>query len=332
MTRIAALLGALAPATLLATLALALSATARAAPPTDYPNRPIRMIVGFAAGGITDITARQIAAEMGELLGQSVVVDNRTGAGGNIATAELARAKPDGYTLMLASPGQLVVNPLTQKSLGFDPNTRFSLISLVNESPFVFLVPATSKFGSVQQLVDWGKRHPRKLSFASPGIGTTMHIAGEMLQVSAGIEAVHVPYRGGAQATNDLIAGRVDFMIDSLGSVAQAVQSGQLKVLATAAPERLPQFPDLPTLAETYPNLIASSWLGVVAPPGLPPDLTAVLARAVERASRAPRYVETIERRGSRLAAPGPAAFSTHLEKERARVERTIVRAGIKLD
>ncbi|ESJ21445.1 MULTISPECIES: tripartite tricarboxylate transporter substrate binding protein [unclassified Cupriavidus] len=305
---------------------------ASAASPTDFPSRPIRMIVGFAAGGVTDITARQIATEMGELLGQPVVVDNRTGAGGNIATAELSRARPDGYTLMLASPGQLVVNPLTQKSLGFDPNTRFSLISLVNESPFVFLVPATSKFRTVQDLVAWGKAHPRELSFGSPGIGTTMHIAGEMLKVAAGIDAVHVPYRGGAQATNDLIAGRVDFMIDSLGSVSQAVQSGQLKVLATAAPSRLPQFPNLPTLAETYPNLVASSWLGVVGPPGLSPEIVAVLAKAVERGSRAPRYVETIERRGSRLAAAGPAAFASHLDKERERVERTIVRAGIKLD
>ncbi|MGY8524331.1 Bug family tripartite tricarboxylate transporter substrate binding protein [Paracidovorax citrulli] len=309
---------------------LACAAPANAQP--DYPDRPVRMIVGFAAGGVTDITARQIAAEMGELLGQPVVVDNRTGAGGNIASAELARAKPDGYTLMLASPGQLVVNPLTQKSLGFDPNTRFSLISLVNESPFVFLVPATSRFASVKDLVAWGKAHPRELSFGSPGIGTTMHIAGEMLKVSAGIDAVHVPYRGGAQATNDLVAGRVDFMIDSLGAVAQAVQSGQLKVLATAAPARLPQFPDVPALAELYPNLVASSWLGVVGPPGLPADITAVLAKAVERASRAPRYVQTIEARGSRLAAPGPEAFAAHLEKERARVQRTVVRAGLKLD
>ncbi|MGO4391209.1 Bug family tripartite tricarboxylate transporter substrate binding protein [Variovorax sp. M-6] len=320
---------------LIAILWLAFGMTTAFAAPgggTDYPSRPLRMIVGFAAGGITDITARQIAEEMSQALGQAVVVDNRTGAGGNIATAELARAQPDGYTVMLASPGQLVVNPLTQKSPGFDPRTKFTLISLVNESPFVFVVPAASKFKSVPELVAWGKANDGMLSFASPGMGTTMHIAGEMLQVFAGIKAVHVPYRGGAQSTGDLVAGRVDFMIDSLGAVASQVQAGQLKVLAAAGNERLPQFPGVPTLSEIYPDFVASSWLGVVGPPNMPPAVSAALVKAVERGARSPRYVETIEKRGSRIAALGPQAFAAHLEKERGRVERTVVKAGLRLD
>jgi tripartite-type tricarboxylate transporter receptor subunit TctC len=297
-----------------------------------YPDRPIKMLVGFGAGGITDITARQVADEMGRALGQPVVVENRTGAGGNIATAELARAQPDGYTLMLASPGQLVVNPLTQKALGFDPKTPFTLISLANESPFVFVVPANSRFKSVPDMIAWGKTHENGLSFASPGLGTTMHIAGEMLQVMAGVKAVHVPYRGGAQSTNDLIAGRVDFMIDSVGAVSTQVQSGQLKVLAVASGKKLPQFPDAPLLSSMYPGLEVSSWLGVVGPPGMPQDVQRALVRAVKQAVSQPQYVQMLNSRGSTVAPQGPEAFAAHLGKERERVERTVVKAGLRLD
>ena len=317
----------------IATLVLALAAGAL--PPAwaaAFPERPIKMLVGFAAGGITDITARQIAENMSRTLGQAVVVENRAGAGGNIATSELARAQPDGYTLMLASPGQLVVNPLTQKSPGFDPKTKFTLVSLANESPFVLVVPANSRFKSVADMVAWGKSNEGGLTFASPGLGTTMHIAGEMLQVMAGVKAVHVPYRGGAQSTTDLVAGRVDFMIDSVGAVATQLQAGQLKVLAVASGRKLAQFPDVPLLSSMYPGLEVSSWLGVVGPPGMPEDVQRTLVRAVEQAVREPAYVQMLEKRGSVVAASGPEAFAAHLAKERARVERTVVKAGLRLD
>lgn len=311
---------------------LVLAASLLPAWAAGFPERPVKMLMGFAAGGITDITARQVAENMSRTLGQPVIVDNRAGAGGNIATAELARAQPDGYTIMLASPGQLVVNPLTQKSLGFDPKTQFTLISLTNESPFVFVVPANSKFKSVPELVAWGKTHDVGLTFASPGLGTTMHIAGEMLQVMAGVKAVHVPYRGGAQSTNDLVAGRVDFMIDSVGAVAGQVEGGQLKVLAVASGRKLAQFPDAPVLSSIYPGLEVSSWLGVVGPPGMPPGVQQALVRAVERAVREPSYVQMLEKRGSVIAQSGPDAFARHLAKERERVERTVVKAGLRLD
>jgi tripartite-type tricarboxylate transporter receptor subunit TctC len=313
-------------------LLLVLGASLLPAWAATFPNRPVKMLVGFAAGGITDITARQVAENMGRILGHAVVVENRAGAGGNIATAELARAQPDGYTIMLASPGQLVVNPLTQKSPGFDPKTQFTLVSLANESPFVLVVPANSRFKTVPEMVAWGKTHEAGLSFASPGLGTTMHIAGEMLQVMAGVKAVHVPYRGGAQSTNDLVAGRVDFMIDSVGAVAAQVQAGQLRVLAVASSVKLPQFPGAPLLSSMYPGLEVSSWLGVIGPPGMPEDVQRTLVRAVEQAVREPAYVQMLEKRGSVVAPAGPAAFATHLTKERERVERTVVKAGLRLD
>lgn len=167
---------------LLAVAACLLLGAAAPAQAQDYPNRPIKMLVGFAAGGITDLTARLIQEEMAAALGQPVVVDNRAGAGGNIASAELARAAADGYTIMLASPGQLIVNPLTHKTVGFDPKTVFTPIGLVNTSPFVLVAPATSKFKSATELVVWGKANPGALTYGSPGVGSTMHVAGEMLQ------------------------------------------------------------------------------------------------------------------------------------------------------
>ncbi len=313
-------------------LLLSLSVSLLPAWAADFPDRPVKMLVGFAAGGITDSTARQLAEGMSRVMSQPVVVENRAGAGGNIASAELSRAQPDGYTIMLASPGQLVVNPLTQKSIGFDPKTPFTLIGLVNESPFVLVVPANSKFKSVQEMVAWGKSNTAGLSFASPGIGTTMHIAGEMLKAQTGVPAVHVPYRGGAQSTGDLVAGRVDFMIDSVGAVAPQIQGGQLKVLAVASGQKLPQFPDAPLLSSIYPGLEVSSWLGVVGPPGMPEHIRASLVRAVEQSVSRPQYVKMLQDRGSMPAAPGPTAFATHLAKERERVERTIVKTGLRLD
>jgi tripartite-type tricarboxylate transporter receptor subunit TctC len=297
-----------------------------------YPSRPVRLLVGFAAGGITDITARMLAEALSPVLGQNVIVENKAGAGGNIATSELARATPDGHTLMVASPGQLVVNPMTQSSPGFDPKTPFTLIGMTNTSPFVVVVPASSRFRTVAEMVAWGKENPGKLSFASPGIGTTMHIGGEMLNAATGVDAVHVPYRGGAQSTSDLVAGRVDFMIDSLGAVNTQITSGALRVIGVTGAQRLPRFPDAATMIETYPDFELSSWLGLVGPPGLPPEVTATLAAALGRAVRDPRFVAHMAQRGSNVTDPSPAAFTAHLERERKRIESTVVRRGLKLD
>lgn len=297
-----------------------------------YPDKPIRLLVGFAAGGITDITARQVAEGMGKALGQPIIVENRAGAGGNIASAELARAPSDGYTIMLASPGQLVVNPLTMKSLGFDPNTKFTLIGLTNESPFVMVVPANSRFKSVPELIEWGKKHDNGLTYASPGLGTTMHIGAEMLQVAAGAKAVHVPYKGGSQATNDLVAGRIDFMLDSIGAVTKQVEGGLLRILAVASSHPLPRYPDAPLLSSYYPGVEVSSWLGVVAPPQLPVEIQARLEKALAATVQNPQYVQMLNARGSVSAPLGHEAFAAHLAKERERVERTVVKTGLRLD
>lgn len=311
---------------------LALSAAGFSARAQAYPARPIKLLVGFAAGGITDLTARQLAEAMSPFLGQQLIVENKAGAGGNIASAELARTTPDGYTLMVASPGQLVVNPLTQKSVGFDPKTEFSLVGLINTSPFVVVVPASSPFKTAADLVNWGKQNPGKLSFASPGIGTTMHIGGEMLNALAGVQAVHVPYKGGAQSTADLVAGRVHFMIDSLGAVSGQVDAGQLRVIGVTSPVKMARFPDAQPMNTLYPDFELSSWLGLVGPPKLPADVMAALSAALTKAVKTPKFAETVEKRGSSVADSSPAYFAAHLKRERDRIERTVVKSGLRLD
>lgn len=297
-----------------------------------YPTRPVRVLVGFAAGGITDITARVLVESMSPLLGQNMIVENKAGAGGNIASAELARSTPDGYTLMVASPGQLVVNPMTQASPGFDPKTEFSLVGMTNTSPFVVVVPANSPFRSVAEMVAWGKANPGKLLFASPGIGTTMHIGGEMLNAFTSVGAVHVPYRGGAQSTADLVAGRVHFMMDSLGATSHVIAGGQLRVIGVTGSQRMERFPDAAALVETYPDFELSSWLGLVGPPKLPAEVLAALAHALARAVRTPKFVEHMQKRGSFVTDPSPAAFAKNLDRERRRIERTVLKTGLKLD
>jgi len=298
----------------------------------SYPNRPIRLLVGFGAGGVSDLTTRALVEDLGAALGQPIVVENKPGAGGNIATAELARSAPDGYTLMMASPGELVINPLTQRSLGFDPATPFTLIGLTITSPFVLVVPADSRFKSAAELLEFGRKNPGKLSFGSPGIGTTMHLAGEMLNAFGRISAVHVPYRGGAQATGDLVAGRVDFMIDSIGAVTSQLDAGQLKVLASASSKRSPRYPNLPALNELLPEVEVSSWLGLIAPPNVPSAIKSQLAAALGRAVRSQRFVDFVRNNGNSTVDPGPEYFAAILQRERKQVEQTVVKRGLRLD
>lgn len=297
-----------------------------------YPTRTIRMLVGFGAGGSADLVARQLAQLMSTSLGQPVVVDNKTGAGGNIATAELARSAPDGYTLMLASPGQLVVNPLTQKSIGFDPKTAFTPIGLVSSSPLALVVPASSPFRTAAEFLAYGRKNPGKLNYASPGIGTSMHIGAEMLNTAAGMETVHVPYRGGGQSNGELIAGRIDYMIDLVGAITAGIDAGQLRVLAVGTPQRLARFPEAPTLSELVGDYELTSWAGLIAPPNLPTAVSNALSAALANAIKDARLRDLIVGRGGVQPDASAPFFAAHLERERRRVERTVVRAGLRLD
>jgi len=216
----------------------------------EFPTRPITWVVPFAPGGITDTTSRIVAEEMSRTLGQSVVIDNRAGGGGAVGTEQVARARPDGYTMIYGTQGTMAANVTLRKNLSYDPLTSFLPVHLVGESPNLFVAYHGAPYHSVSEFVAYAKQNPGKVTFSSSGVGTATHLVAELFKTVTGIEMQHVPYRGSAPALNDMIAGRVDVMFDYPVSVGPHVEAGKLKVLATTAPERLRAFPEVPTMAE----------------------------------------------------------------------------------
>ena len=210
----------------------------------EFPNRPITWVVPFAPGGITDTTSRIVAEEMSKTLGQSVLIDNRGGGGGTVGTEQVARAKPDGYTMIYGTQGTMAANVTLRKNLPYDPLTSFLPVHLVGESPNLFVAYHDAPYNSVPEFIAYAKQNPGKVTFSSSGVGTATHLVAELFKTVAGIEMLHVPYQGSAPALNDMIAGRVDVMFDYPVSVGPHVEAGKLKVLATTAPERLRAFPE----------------------------------------------------------------------------------------
>jgi tripartite-type tricarboxylate transporter receptor subunit TctC len=233
----------------------------------EFPSRPITWVVPFAPGGITDTTSRIVAEEMARTLGQSVVIDNRAGGGGAVGTEQVARARPDGYTMIYGTQGTMAANVTLRKNLSYDPLTSFLPVHLVGESPNLLVAYHGAPYNSVSEFVAYAKQNPGKVTFSSSGVGTATHLVAELFKTVTGIEMQHVPYRGSAPALNDMIAGRVDVMFDYPVSVGPHVEAGKLKVLATTAPERLRAFPDVPTMAELgkgddHPELVIDHGAG----------------------------------------------------------------------
>ena len=265
-------------ARLILTLLAALAATPAAA---AFPDHPVKVIVPYAAGGPADVTARLIFAKAGEKLGQQFLIDNRGGAGGNIGTVAGAQAAPDGYTLTVITPAQ-IINMTLFASPGYDVARDFTPVSLFNTAPGLLLVHPKLGVGSLSELIALAKKEPGKLSFASQGVGVAPHLMMEMIKTRAGIDLVHVPYRGSAPALNDLLAGNVPIMIDSIVTGLPHVKSGALRGVAVSTSKRSPLAPDIPTIAESgLPGFDASLWYGVVAPAKTPPEAVAVLAQAI---------------------------------------------------
>ena len=280
----------------IATLLLALAAStlppAWAAP---FPERPVKMLVGFAAGGITDTTARQIAENMSRTLGQAVVVENRAGAGGNIATSELARAQPDGYTIMLATVASHGLNSALYDNIGYDPIKDFAPVGLINTSPSTMLVPVDSPFKTVQDYIDQAKQNPGKLTYASGGVGSSQHLAGASFKSRTGIDVLHVPFKGTAPALTDVMAGRVD-MIITTGGIAP-ISSNKVRPLAITAKERIAALPQVPTFDEAgVKGFYMDSWYGLVAPAGTPrpilEKLNAALTQSLQNPELQKRFVD----------------------------------------
>jgi tripartite-type tricarboxylate transporter receptor subunit TctC len=237
-----------------------------------YPDRPVKVVVGFSAGGGTDVAARVIAQKLSEAMGQTFVVENRAGASGLIASEQVAKSSPDGYTIMVGSQTTLAVAPALYRKIQIDPVKELTGLAMIGVSPLVAVVSASSPIRTLQDLITEAKAKNGTMNFASGGVGTTPHMAGELLAFSAGIKMVHVPYRGEAPAINDLLGGQIPFMFSNLSVVKGNVEGGKLRAIAVTSSKRVPSLPNVPTVAETFPGFDAATWFTLVAPAGTPPE------------------------------------------------------------
>lgn len=260
-------------------LLLAASAAATAG---DYPDRALKMVVPFPPGGATDVVSRLLAKSMSEHLGQTIVIDNRAGAGAVIGSEAVAKAEPDGYTLLSSTAGVHIVNPAIYAKLPYDPQKSFTPVSQFVAAPLTLAVLATSPFKTVQELIAYAKAHPGKLSYGTAGSGSSLHQSGEMFKDAAGVNILHVPYKGAGPAMNDFLGGQVDMMFSYVGSILPGVKSGRLRMLAVGSPKRLAVIADVPTVAEVLrqPSYDADTWTGLVVPAKTPAPIVDRLNKA----------------------------------------------------
>ncbi|QKH37648.1 tripartite tricarboxylate transporter substrate binding protein [Achromobacter pestifer] len=316
-------------ATLLATAA---SAFAMGSAHAAYPDKPVRIVVGFSAGGTTDVIARIMAKELTESLGQSFVVENKPGAGSNIATDQVKRAEPDGYTLLFVAVTS-AINQTLYKNVNFDLTKDFTPVALGAKVPNILVVNPAVPVKTVQELVEYAKKNPGKLAFASSGSGTSIHMAGELFKMQTGIDVLHVPYKGSAPAVTDLIGGQVQFMFDNMPSAWPHVQSGKLRALAVTTTERSKSAPDVPTMKESgFANFDVSSWFGLIAPAGTPPDVVNKLNAAMVKALDKPEVQLSFEKLGAVGVKTTPAEFGQFIKSEVEGWAPVVKASGAKVD
>jgi tripartite-type tricarboxylate transporter receptor subunit TctC len=311
--------------------ALALvAATAARGQSADYPNHPIKMIVGFAAGGGTDVVARIMALKMSEILRQTIVVENRTGASGMIAAQDVAKADPDGYTLMMGSQTTLAVAPHLYRKVTLNPEKDFTGVALTGASPLVLVVNPSFPAHSVGDVIAMAKADPGKINFGTGGLGTTPHMTAELFEHDAGIKLVHVAYRGEAGAINDLLAGQIPLMFANLSAVMGNIKGGTLRALAVTSAKRSPSAPEIPTVAESaLPGFAAETWFGIVAPAGTPEEirgkLNAATREALARDDTRARFGELGMTNGS----SSPDELDAYIKSEIAKWSQVIADANI---
>jgi tripartite-type tricarboxylate transporter receptor subunit TctC len=318
----------------LRTLALCAIALICAAPAAqaadDWPARPIRIVVPFAAGGGVDSVARALSAQLGQNLHQSVVVENRSGAGGMIGTDYVAKAAPDGYTLLMGTQTTLAVAPLLNSATGLDPMKAFSGTSLVASSPLLLVANPAFEAHTVPQLIALAKKQPGKVNYGSGGVGTTPHMAGELFALSAGIRMTHVAYKGEQPALTDVMGNQIQLMFANQLAALPLVQGGKLRALAITSAERSAAAPDIPTVAETgLPGFEAATWFGVVAPKGTPPAVIDRLNAEILKALDDPRLRQTLQSQGLTVRKSTPAEFDAYIADEYGKWDRVIREAHI---
>jgi tripartite-type tricarboxylate transporter receptor subunit TctC len=301
------------------------------APAQDFPTRAVRIIVPFPAGGTADIVPRVVGDILSRKWGQPVIIENRTGAGGNIGAEAAFKAEPDGYTLLSAPPPPLVINQNLYPKLNFDP-MQFVPIVVMVRVPNSLVVTPKFPARSVPELIGQARANHGKVTSATQGNGTTSHLTSEMFQMMAGVKLQHVPYRGSAPALADLIAGNVDIMFDNLGVSLALVKGGQLRLLAVATPERMSSLPDLPTIAETLPGFESAAWYGVVAPPKTPPAIVNKINADINAALRQPEMLPHLAEWSGEAIGGTPQATAAYMREEVERWNKVIKAAGVKLE
>ena len=313
-----------------AALALSFCQIAAHAQDAAYPNRPIKMLVGFGAGGGTDIAARIMAQKMSEIVGQSIVVENRTGASGMIAAEDEAKSAPDGYTLMMGSQTTYAVAPNLYRKVTLDPAKDFAGVGLTGASPLVLVVNPSFAAHSVKDVIAMAKADPGKINFGTGGLGTTPHMTAELFQYTAGIKMVHVAYRGEAPAINDLLAGQIPLMFANLSAVMGNLKAGTLRALAVTSAHRSPSAPDIPTVAESaLPGFEAETWWGIVAPAGTPPAVLAKLNAAARKALADDDTKKRFADLGMTNGGSSPEELDAYIKSEIAKWSKVIKDANI---
>jgi len=297
----------------------------------EYPDRPVTIVACFPAGGGTDLAVRMIHVELGKALGQPVIIENRGGAGGSVGTGAVARATPDGYTLLSCSSA-FVVNPSLYANVSYDPIKDFIPIMVIGASPNVFVVPAQSKIQTMRELIAEAKANPGKMNWTSPGVGTTPQLAGELLKLKLGLEMTHIPYAGAGPANNAVLAGLVDFYVANYGSLTGLLSSGKVRPVAVTSKKRWPDLPDVPTLDELgVKDAESDTFQGVFAPARTPQPVIDRLAKEMSTILADPEMQAKYVKLGLPVVAEGPAAFKARIEREVPMYKEVIDKAGLKI-
>jgi tripartite-type tricarboxylate transporter receptor subunit TctC len=310
-------------------LTVALASVAQAQP---WPAKQVRFVVPFAPGGTTDILARLLGQHLSESLGQPFVIDNRAGAGGNIGAAEVAKAPPDGYTIMMGTPGTQAINQFIYSKMPYDTQKDFAPVSFVARVPNVLVVHPGVGVKSLQELIAYARANPNKLNSASPGAGTTGHLSLELFKKLAGVQIQHVPYKGSGPALNDLIGGQVQMTIDNLPSALPHIQSGKLAALGVTTEQKVEVLPNVPTVSSVVPGYEASSWFVVVAPAGTPEPVVNRLSAEIDKTLKKPAVLERMKTLGADPVGGTPQALARHIAAETDKWRDVARLSGAKLD
>ena len=298
-----------------------------------YPSKPIRLLVPFVAGGSSDALARGVAKQLGDQMGATVVVENRPGAGGTIASSAVAKGSPDGYLLLFATIGTHGISPALYKQLPYDPINDFTAITILHRLPNVLIITAGLPVNSVKELIEYAKANPDKLTFASAGNGSVSHLAGELFKSATGILISHIPYKGGGAAMPDVISGRVSMMFETSTNALAAAKSGKVRALAVTGSARWSGAPDLPTIAEAgVPEYQVDSWTGLVAPPSTPRPIVDRLNAEMTKAAQNPAYREQMFKLGVESVSSTPEEFQKFIHAEIGKWTKAVQLSGARLD